>query len=376
MGSTQNMQPIKIVVIAGIRSQFMKLAALQKSIDDWNLDNQPKIAATYINSGQHYDDGLAGVFIRELDVRFDLDLTNKYKNNQPISIFSEMILALYNYLPETRADWVLVFGDANTTLAGAIAASKRNIPIIHVESGVRTGDRNSPEEINRILTDHMAAVHFLSSKKDAENLRAEGITNKIIWTGDLIGDLVERLMPVLPPCPLGYSTGGYVFASLHREENLKDEQILVNILNGLNNYSKKVLFITHPRTRIKCEQLGLYRSLTNIDFVNVLSYKQTLSAIKNCAFLVTDSGAFQREAYYLRKHCLVRQNHAFWKILTENGIHREIGQTSDDLSRGIAWIESEVAKNAYKLIDDLGDGNAGNRIIRSIIDLNDLAFSL
>ena len=360
---------IKIAVIAGIRSQYMKLAALQKTIDEWNEINNHKILVTYINTGQHYDDNLAGVFIRELNIRFDADFTNEYKSTRPIDIFGGMIIRLYDYLPKIDPNWVIVFGDANTTLAGAIAASKRNIPLIHIEAGVRTGDKTSPEEINRILTDNMASVCFTSARKDATNLQAEGITDNVIWTGDLIKDLVERLSPSLPACPTGYSNGKYIFASLHREENLSDDKILTTFLQELNRYSKKVLFITHPRTKLRCEALGLYDNLKNVDYVSALSYKQTLSAIKNCAFLVTDSGAFQREAYYLQKRCLIRQDHAFWKTLTDVGIHRTIGSSANDLRNGIDWIEKKLTEDIYPIIDDLGDGNAGLRIIHSITEL-------
>ncbi len=363
---------VYIAVIVGIRAQYMKLAAFQRAITNWNKAYNPKVEPIYINSGQHYDDDLAGIFIKELDIKFNIDFTGTYQEKSPINILGAMIVNLYNALPHRNIDWVIVFGDANTTVAGAIASTKRGLPLVHVEAGVRTGDLNSPEEINRIITDSIANVHFLSSKKDADNLQSEGKKIKAIWTGDLIGDLVAYLSPELTSDVLGFRNEEYILASLHREENVMSDNILTNILTGLNEYSKKVLFIAHPRTRARCKELGFYNNLENVFFVDTLSYKQTLSAIKNSAFLVTDSGAFQREAYYLQKRCLVRQEIPFWKSLIDAGIHRAVGVTKDELSLGFKWIEQALEFKPYPRIDDLGDGNAGIRIIENLVKLTNL----
>jgi len=361
---------IYLAVIVGIRSQFMKLVSLQKSIHDWNRSFSPKIDATYINTGQHYDDELAGAFIKELGVDIDVDLTGSYEDLRSVSIFSSMILKLTEVIESKNQllDWVIIFGDANTTAAGAIAVARLGIPIIHIEAGVRTGDRKSPEEINRILSDHLSSVHMVSSKIDIANLADEGIIEHVVWTGDLIGDLVLRLSGEISSGFDSNLPGEYILASLHRDENLKADHILRNLITELNSYKKKVVFITHPRTRERIDELGL-NNLNNIQFVGSLSYKKTLAAINGCYFLVTDSGAFQREAYYLRKHCLVRQEHAFWSTLIDLGAHRTIGISCDEIREGFRWIE-QMVDQIYPTFEDLGDGQAGMRILKAIVDLS------
>ncbi len=362
---------VNLVVIAGIRSQLMKVAALQRAIKEWNGALLPQVHATYIYSGQHYDDDLSGSFIRELGIHFDFDLTNVYQNLRPICILGDMMVQLYGLLDRASApiDWVIVFGDANTTMAGAISAAKMGLAVIHVEAGVRTGNLKSPEEVNRIVTDHLSTIHFVSSKQDIANLTAEGLTRNVIWTGDLIGDLVKQLSPTLPSSLAGYAPGEYILSSLHREENLRSDRIVHNVLEILNECSKRVIFIAHPRTRLKLRQLGL-NSLDNIDFLDALSYKQMLSAIKGCAFIVTDSGAFQREAYYFGKRCLIRQDRPFWSSLVHAGVHRSVGKSKDSILAGIKWMEKVLVSERYPTVDDLGDGTAGRRIIESIVHLS------
>lgn len=358
---------INLVIIAGIRAQFMKVAALQRAIQKWNDATSPYICATYVNSGQHYDDDLAGIFIRELDIHFDCDLSSTYQDLRPIRILGDMIVQLYDLLDDISKpiDWVIVFGDANTTMGGAIAAAKRGLPVIHVEAGLRTGNLKSPEEINRIVADHVSTIHFVSSRQDVANLKAEGLTRNVVWTGDLIGDLVKQLSPTLPPSLTGYSPDEYVLSSLHREENLRSDTIMHNVLEALNEYSKRVVFIAHPRTRIKLKELGLY-GLKNIDFLDTLPYKQMLSAIKGCAFVVTDSGAFQREAYYLGKRCLIRQDEPFWPSLVQADVHRTIGGDKCNIQLGFRWMEQVLASGEYPTVDDLGDGTAGDTMLRNI----------
>ncbi len=362
---------ITLAIIAGIRAQFIKLAAIQRAIKDWNNSSTHPFNAISINSGQHYDDDLAGMFIRELNIGFDYDLTNKYQDKRPICLLGQMIPNLYDVLSQIKRpiDWVIVFGDANTTMAGAIAASKLGLPVIHVEAGLRTGDRKSPEEINRIVADHLAIIHFVSSKHDISNLLSEGLSSNVVWTGDLIGDFVENLASELHPNPFGYSAGEYVLASIHREENLSSDSILKNLMIFLSGYSKRVVFIAHPRTRSRFKELGFY-NLKNIDYIDTLSYKETLATIMDCAFLVTDSGAFQRESYYLGKRCLIRQDHPFWPSLVEAGVHKVVSGDRANILQGFRWIENALQSEQYPKIDDLGNGNAGRRILETIVRLS------
>ncbi len=370
------MKTINIAIIAGVRAQYIKMASFQRAISRWNQTNDEKIRGFFINSGQHYDDDLAGIFFKELDIRFDYDLTHTYLNIRPINIFGEMVIKLYDVLSQIPDDihWAIVFGDANTTLAGALAATRKGIKLIHVESGQRSGYK-SPEEVNRIATDHISDVHFVSSRHYQERLENEGITNHVYWTGDIIYDLIKEIEPSVLPGLSGFENQNYVLASIHREENVLSDEIMINVMRTLNQYTKKVAFIGHPRVRQRLRELNLH-NLENIKLINTLGYHDMIAAIKGCSFLITDSGAFQRESYYLGKRCLTRQNEPHWESLIRAGVHKTVGTRSEDILDGFNWIENEIQKDRFPHIEDFGDGNAGISILHHIVSLTKQYYNL
>ncbi len=355
---------VTALVIAGIRSQFMKLAAFQRAQDRWNATRTPRVDAIYVNSGQHYDDELAGRFIKELAVRFDHDLTRTYAKADPIHLLGEMIASLYDLCVAYReeVDWVVVFGDANTTLAGALAGVKAQIPVAHVESGLRLGSLlSSPEEVNRVVSDHLAQLHLVSSKADWRGIQAEGLQQTAEWTGDLIRDLVEDIAPAVAAGVDGHPAGSYVFATLHREENLSSPTIVDQVVKALSESPYPVLFATHPRTRRVIVEENNGKKIGSIEFFEGLSYEETLAAMKGARFLFTDSGALQRESFYLGKRCIVRQDKPYWISLVEAGVHCACGRTAADVSTAFEWAEQALA-SPYPPVDDFGDGRAGERI--------------
>ena len=365
------MNTLKIAFIAGIRAQFVKLASLQATIQDWNLTAEDTISPIYINAGQHYSESLSTSFVRELGIHFDIDLTPFHVDRRPITILSSMIVELYRTLREVdQLRWAVVFGDANTTLAGAIAAAKAGVPLIHVEAGVRVGNIFRQEEQNRVIADHLASLRFATSHVDMQNLSYEGLGQNSFWIGDLVYDLVLRLIPQLPDTFENYVTGNYVVATLHREENLASDNILYSFVTALNNHQRPVIFFLHPRTSQRLEDLGLM-GIPNFDYRSGGSYLEMLSAVKNCAYLVTDSGALQRESFYLKKRCLVRQNEPFWHSLVKHGAHLQVGSNLDELMTGFDWMEQLILK-PYPVIDDLGNGTAGLQFIQQVTHLNRL----
>ena len=363
------MKSINVIFIVGIRSQYIKLASMQRAVQKFNIDSEIKINPTYINTGQHYDYELSQ-FISELDIHFDY--TFEYEDKNPLSILGTMQTKLGECINEIRIKqnihWLVVFGDANSTLAGAIIASRLHIPLIHVESGVRTGDKSSPEEINRIVADHIAQVHFVSSEIDEKNLIKEGLVNNNFYSGDIVYDLVLDLSQEIKS---GYKDfqNGYILCTIHREENLQSSLILENILNVLSTYKRKVVFITHPRTKSVIDKLKL-KYLENIFFTSGIPYMELLSAIKGCSFLVTDSGALQREAFYLKKRCLIRQDIAFWQSLTQAGIHKTFTNSKEDFIEKLEWVEQAIL-NDYPTYSDFGNGTATNVILKKIVELSE-----
>ena len=362
---------VSIVVVAGIRPQFIKVAALQSGIQKWNENSSIQIDATYVNVQQHYDDELAGSIVRELGIHFDHVCT--YQSYRFAGMLADMIVhvtdAIRRVAEGTSVDWVVVIGDANTTLAGAIAAMKLSYPLIHIEAGVRTGDMRSPEEVNRIVVDHLANCHFVSSKDDVYNLAREGIGDHVIWTGDILYDFVKHRAAKLPVGYGPYADDEYVLASIHRQENLDSAETMRNIMRALSNHPRHVLFVTHPRTRKRLLDLQI-SEFDNIRFLSALTHDQMISAIKGCAFVITDSGGLQREAYYLGKRALIRQDVPFWPCLTRAGAHKAIGVQLDQIQQGLSWIEGALKTLRYPSIADLGDGNAVTSVLQSIVSLN------
>jgi UDP-GlcNAc3NAcA epimerase len=357
---------MNIVVIAGIRAQFMKTAAFQMAVKKWNLSNELRINPIYINTGQHYDAELASVFLKELEINFDIDLTGQYSNNAPISIMGEMLVKLDQCLRNlpNRPDWVIVFGDANTTLVGSLVAVRNNIRLAHVEAGLRTGNISSPEEQNRIVADHVANALFLSSHQDKDNLTREGLVNNVFWAGDLICDLVLELKARLSQRFMNYSPNQYILATIHRQENLESDEILESIFNYFRDLSRPVVFVAHPRTRNRLIALGLDH-VYGVVYLDGLNYIEMLTAIKNAQFVFTDSGALQRESYYLGKRCLIRQDIPFWSSLTQAGVHNIVGQDLKSLRKGSDWMEVALLK-PFPQVDDFGSGLAGETILKEL----------
>jgi UDP-GlcNAc3NAcA epimerase len=360
---------ITIVAIGGIRPHFVKLAALRRIIAKFNERSETRIDVVYINTGQHYDDELAGALIRELDLRFDLTLT--HSNRKPIHILCNMIMGICEILEELEEepDWVMVIGDANTSLAGAIAATKSKYPVIHVEAGTALGNVQSPEVINGKVIEQLATVYFCASKLAIDRLKAVGVSDNIFLVGDITRSFVIEYSRSLP-CGYGsYPPGEYVLVTMHREENLGSEETMRNILEVMSDYHKKVLFVTHPRTRQRLQKLNLL-GLRNIEYLPALPYGQMLSTIKGCSFLITDSGGLQREAYHLKKRCLVRSDVEFWPSLTQAGIHRLIGTDEGGIREGLEWMELTLASGEYGNVDDLDDDTGIEDALHSLVRLS------
>lgn len=369
---------LTIAVVAGIRSQYMKLCAFQRMLGYMEEGIKGKINFIYIDAGQHYGHDLARGYISDLKINFDYKL--EHASKKPIEILSSMITQLYNLFININnyghLDYVIVFGDANTTLAGAIAASKAQIKLIHVESGLRVGDKSSPEEGNRIVADHLASVRFVSNKSDFNNIVEEGLSENTYFAGDIIYDLVldiarqgfSDIHIEEEGRVRSYDYDDFILASMHREENLR-EGILPRLFEVLNTINHNVLFIAHPREMDEIAGLTFDRSKITVS--NHVNYTDMLAAISKCKYIITDSGAIQREAYYLQKRCLIRQNRAFWQSLVDLEIHQLIGKTVDEMQEGIEWGERYAnGFGDYPITMDLGDGHAVEFIIHKIIEEN------
>ena len=365
---------MRIIAVVGIRSQYIKICSFQRLIKKLNIPKED-LDIIYINAGQHYDYELATGFIDDLKIYFDKEL--QYDNNNPIYIFSKMIFELCElfkaYNQSSAVDYIMCFGDANTTMAVAIAASKSGIKLIHVESGVRLGDLKSPEEGNRIVADHLSSVLFVSNKADFENIEKEGLSNKSFFTGDIIQDLVKHCSAEYQnraffnyrfnDNSLEYRKTNYILASLHRKENIRDG-CLQELFKAFEVIDENIVFLAHPE---------VYKLLSEISYdpnkvtiAQHIPYFDTLTCVSNCKYLITDSGAFQREAYYLSKRCIIRQDVAFWHHLVDIGAHITTGKTCQEIIESIKKMELLLSE-PYPYTDNFGSGNAVEQIINHLL---------
>jgi len=350
------MNPIVMAIIGGVRPHFIKIAAIQQKIALFNeFHPTMQINPVYINSGQHYSDGLSGAFIREFALSFDFTLD--HQDRRAIKIFSESIFQIHEILnnAERKPDWAVVIGDANASLAGALAASKCNIPIIHVEAGSALDDEVSPEVLNGRSIEQLSTAYFCADSQAVERLKTINIAKNVYLTGDVTRSFVIELGKKVAAGYQDYA-GGYILATIHHEENTLADDNLETILNCLQNTNRKTLFITHPRFAEKISAIDVKR-WSNIEFVPALPYSLMLAAIKGCDYIFTDSGGLQREAYYLNKRCLVRSNVEFWPVFTQADVHKLVGYTRTDIEAGLRWMEKAIHSPLPK-VPGVPDDNA------------------
>lgn len=311
---------MKIVTVVGTRPQLIKAAALQPALRDRHLE-------IFVDTGQHWDEELAGSFFTELGlVRPDHHL--RAGGGSHATQTAAMLTGLEPILLEARADAVLVYGDTNSTLAGALAAAKLGIPVAHVEAGLRSFDRRMPEELNRVVADHLATWLFAPTPSAVANLAAEGITRGVVMVGDLMQDLAARITPdVRDPrviddvgrrLGLSLTTGGYLFATIHRQENRRPEAInaWAGILSGPSTRDLPVILALHPGTAEAVSGAGI-RLGPNVQVVPPQGYRASLALQLHAAAVLTDSGGIQRESAWFDVPCLVLRESTEWTELVE-----------------------------------------------------------
>lgn len=334
---------LQIVIVAGVRPHYIKCAALQHAIGNHASEFSIPVNARYVNMGQHYDYELADIFIDGLNIHFDHSIQHKSKD--PLDILGNSISQLGRYLRQLdpRPDFVVVMGDSNPALAGAVAASQLMLPIAHFEAGTAVDQVITPEVLNGKTIAQLAGIHFCSSSTAAERLRAVNITEKVYVVGDMNREFLAAFAETLPITFMNYLRNEYVLVTIHHQENLQDKDTIENLLSALQRQPRPVVFVTHPRTKRLIEEWELTHNSETISYISPLSYRDMLAAIKNCAYVLTDSGGLQREAYYLKKRCVVRLDVDFWPDYITAGIHRKVGSTVKDIEDGIEWGENSIA---------------------------------
>ena len=342
----------KIASIIGARPQFIKHAVMEP----WLKKHFRHLS---IHSGQHYDEDMSRVFFDELNIdppTYQLKTNESLHGKQTASVLIDIEEILIKEMPEM----VIVYGDTNTTLAGALAASKLHIPIAHIEAGMRSFNKAMPEEVNRIVTDHLSALLFTPSKQSTEQLKSEGITDGVFYFGDIMKDLT-LLMKKKGLIKKVKDNADRIYCTIHRPYNTDDHKRLDYILNQLNQLDKKVVFSLHPRTSKMMSQNKLNKqSYSNIEFIKPQSYLNNLNFLYNSAALITDSGGMQKEAYFLQKRCITLRSETEWTETLENNWNTLV---FNDLSEMKSLLEQAPGVWDHELY---GDGMAGQKIANEI----------
>lgn len=344
---------LNLVIVAGVRPQFIKCAALKHGIEAFKSDTRIPIKTHFVNTGQHYDVEMAKSIIDELGVVFDFTIVHEVKRT--LQILGNSIVKLDEYLNglNTFPDYMIVMGDSNPALVGALVATKREISIAHFEAGTALDNVQTPEVRNGKVIAQLTQLHFCSSDITKQRLEASKVQGEIYVIGDMNREFTIRLAETLPSEFRDYSPNSYILFTMHHQENLADRSVLDATLNVFSSIDRKIVFVAHPRTRGLMKQWGLLNSLpSNIDILEPLNYTEMLTAIKNSAYVFTDSGGLQRESYYLKKRCIARQDVDFWPDFTTAGIHKRIQANARAIWSAINWAE-EVYNQDFSYIESL-----------------------
>ena len=353
---------MKLITIVGARPQFIKLGAL-----NWEFSKHPNISNIVVHTGQHYDDQMTTIFFDQMNIpKPDYNLNINRLGHGAMT--GRMIEKIEEIFLKEIPDLVILFGDTNSTLAGSIAASKLNIPIAHVEAGLRSFNNKMPEEINRIVTDRLSNLLFCPTKTSYENLVNESFKNfndkHIFFVGDVMEDAIKIYSDYSLELPFNLSDN-YILVTAHRQENLSDPKKIISIFKALDKISltHEVVLPLHPHTQKILNEQKIDTS--NIKIIEPLGYLHMLSLIKNSKMILTDSGGLQKEAFMLDKFCLTLRGETEWIELVDNGFNALVGHKHE-----------KILKNFYSFIDKkypnkpnlYGEGKASGKIVKYITD--------
>ncbi len=358
---------MKIVTVIGARPQFIKAAPVSRAIQDHNLkspDNQ--VNEIIVHTGQHYDDNMSAVFFKELNIP---------KANVNLGVGSgshgwqtaQMLIRIEEILIEQKPKWVMVYGDTNSTLAGALASVKLNIPVAHVESGLRSFNREMPEEHNRVLVDHCSDMLFCPTQTAVENLSKEGITHGVHLVGDTMYDSVLQFVSSARQKStimndLGLKPKDYLLATIHRPYNTDVPENLLNILSAFIEIGKPVVFPVHPRTKRKIAALNnalqTKGGANNVLTIEPVGYLDMLVLEENAFSILTDSGGMQKEAYFMGVPCVTLRPETEWVETVEAGWNVVVGANREKIVNAVNSF-----KPNDKRPDLYGNGRAGEKIL-------------
>jgi len=354
----------KIVTIVGARPQFIKAAAVSREI----LKHAGKIEEVMVHTGQHYDPNMSQVFFDELEIpapKYNLEVSGGGHG----AMTGRMLEGIEQILLSEKPDWVLIYGDTNSTLAGALAAAKLHIPVAHVEAGLRSFNMRMPEEINRILADRVSTLLLCPTEVAAENLAREGVVNGVHNVGDVMYDVAlyyrdrarasSRILDTLD-----LEEKGFVLATCHRAENTDDPHRLSEIISALAEVANElpVVLPLHPRTRKLLADYGLSHYLKRIKTVEPLPFLDMVALEQSAKIITTDSGGVQKEAYFYGVPCITMRDETEWVETVDLGFNVLVGASKVKILDAVRASVTGAAEQV-KLSKPYGSGDAANKII-------------
>jgi UDP-N-acetylglucosamine 2-epimerase (non-hydrolysing) len=370
----EKLEKVNVALILGARPQIIK------SMPFIRLSNEDKqVKLSIIHTGQHYNYEMTKVFFEEFSLP-EPAVNLKVGSGSHAQQTAKMMTRLEPFLQKQKPDLVVVPGDTNSTLAGALTAAKLNIPVAHIEAGARSYDNRMPEEINRRLTDHCSTLLFTATENCSRNLLKEGISKDSI---NLVGDtMYDVLLQQLPKAErtavldqLDVKTKTYALLTLHRQENVDSLEKLKRILDAIVKLKKLVvIFPLHPRTRKQLRSFNLYTKLKeqkHVKLIEPVSYLENISLIKNANFVMTDSGGVQKEAFWLKTPCITLRENTEWVETVQLGANYLVGSNTERIVKTAEEIienEEELCKKLEKLPNPFGDGCTSQKILKIIKD--------
>ncbi|MBD1227549.1 non-hydrolyzing UDP-N-acetylglucosamine 2-epimerase [Xenorhabdus griffiniae] len=352
----------KIITIIGARPQFIKASVVSRQ-----LEQKRKFQEIIIHTGQHFDSNMSTIFFDELKIpkpNYTLNIHGGFHGEMT----GKMLAEIEKVLIKEKPDNVMVYGDTNSTLAGALAASKLHIPVIHIEAGLRSFNMHMPEEINRILTDNISSILFCPTDTAINNLHNEGFHSKPIIikkSGDVMEDSALHFSKIAKK-PIKLNLSNFILTTLHRAENTDDKVRLTEIVNSLNYIHKKIcpiVFPLHPRTKNKLKEYDLK---LDVYLIEPVGYLEMLWLLNNTNIVITDSGGLQKEAFFFKKPCITIRDQTEWVELIEAGVNKLSEANSSEI---INSVKNSLNINITSISSMYGGGIAAETIANELESL-------
>lgn len=346
---------MKIVSIVGARPQFIKAAAVSRKLRERHHE-------VLLHTGQHYDYEMSGIFFDGLEIP-PPDMNLEAGSGSHAVQTAAMLKGVEDVLLSERPDFLLIYGDTNSTLAGAVAAAKLSIPVVHVEAGLRSFNRRMPEEVNRVVADHLSQLLLCPSDTAIQNLSAEGITEGVHLVGDVMLDVLQWARQKIAAKPsqvftrLNVTPGKYLLATVHRSENTDDLQRLSQIVDAFNAIHEPIIFPVHPRARKVMKDSGREFG-PHVQLIDPVGYLDMVALAGSARLVLTDSGGLQKEAYWLRVPCLTMRGETEWVETVDAGWNRLVGADSKKITSA---VQSFAPNGTYPAL--YGDGRAAEKCV-------------